>query len=279
MPITFTELDAAGLLAASTGAVRARRLAEVEDLRVLLQWAYVHGTDPTRGPEGSHARRVGDVLVEVGGEGTPRVQDFCLGEIALARRTGVLATRNAIADVLDLVHRLPRCWQACLSGEVETWVARRVAKDSRHLPLDRVGVVDAAIAPMLPGESAARVLDVLEAKIIEADPDLHHERTAEQRAKRYVAVSRTDQAGLRTVIARISAGDAVWVEATVTRVAEILRTRQPDLTTGQVRAQAFGWLARPADLLALLLEHTEPTSLGHLPHRSHDIPGMPATAR
>ena len=63
------------------------------------------------------------------------------------------------------------------------------------------------------------------------------------------------------MIARISAGDAVWVDATVSRVAEILTAQQPDLSRDQARAKAFGWLARPADLLRLLLEHTEQTLL------------------
>ena len=40
--------------------------------------------------------------MQLGGEGTPSVQDFCLGEIALARGTGVTATSNALADTLDL---------------------------------------------------------------------------------------------------------------------------------------------------------------------------------
>ena len=48
--------------------------------------------------------------MQVGGEGTPLVQDFCLGEIALARGTGVGATTNALADRLDLEFRLPQTW-------------------------------------------------------------------------------------------------------------------------------------------------------------------------
>ncbi len=50
---TLTDLDAPGLLAASTAAVRARRLAEVADLEVLAQWACLHGADPTVGPDGA----------------------------------------------------------------------------------------------------------------------------------------------------------------------------------------------------------------------------------
>ena len=88
MSDTLTDLDAAALLAAASGAVRERRLAEVRDLEVLAQWAAVHSTDPTEGPDGDVARRLGDVLVHLGGDGTPGVQDFCLGEIALARGHG-----------------------------------------------------------------------------------------------------------------------------------------------------------------------------------------------
>ncbi len=243
------DLDAAALLAEATGAVRARRLAEVRDLEVLVQWAAVHSGDP------AHPR---DELVQLGGEGTPLVQEFCLGEIALARGTGVTATVNATADTLDLVYRLPETWGACLRGDAEIQIARRVAKLSRHLPADRVGLVDRAVARIIGAESGGRVLAVAEAKIIEADPALHEERVEAERRRRYVSSGRTDEFGLRTVIARVEAGDAVWVEAIVARVAEIIAPRFPDATADEVRAIAFGWLARPAELLALLLEHRDP---------------------
>ena len=131
------DLDASGLLAAASDAVRVRRLAEVRDLEVLAAWAAVHSGDPT------HPR---DSLVQLGGEGTPRVQEFCLGEIALARGTGVTATMNAAADVLDLLFRLPQTWAVCEDGGADLHIARRVAKLSRHLPADRVAVVDRAVA-------------------------------------------------------------------------------------------------------------------------------------
>jgi hypothetical protein len=177
----LTERDASGLLAAASAAVRARRLAEVEDLLVLAQWAAMHSTDPTIGPDGALARRVGNVLVRLGEEGTLGVQDFSLGQIAAARGTGVTATSNAIADVLDLRHRLPRVWARCEAGEVEVWVARRVAKLSRHLPMGRVRVVDAAVARVVATEAAGRVLGVAEAKVIEAEPVLHQAQVEAER--------------------------------------------------------------------------------------------------
>jgi hypothetical protein len=182
MDDALTDLDAAELLAASTSVVRERRLVEVRDLQVLAQWAAVHSTDPTQGSDGAHARRVGNRLVELGGEGTPGVQDFSLGEIAIARGTGVTATSNAIADVLDLMHRLPRVWAACCAGDAE--VARRVAKLSRHLGMGRVGVIDAAVARVITAEAAGRVLAVAEAKIIEADPEGHRQRVEEEKRRR-----------------------------------------------------------------------------------------------
>ncbi len=251
------ELDAERLLAASSAAVRARRAAEVRDLEVLAQWAAVHSADPTEGPDGRRARTIGNVLVPTGGEGTPSVQDFSLGEIALARGTGVTATVNALADVMDLMHRLPLTWAVCRRAEAEIFVARRVAKLSRHLSADRIGLVDAAIARIIARESGGRVLAVAEAKIIEADPELHHQRWADEQRQRYVSLSRTDEAGLRTIIARVEAGEAVWVDATVARVAEIISPQHPDLNADEVRSAAFCMLARPAELLALLLENTE----------------------
>jgi hypothetical protein len=249
----LSDLDAAALLAASSQAVRARRLAEVRDLQVLAQWAAVHSAEPGHDP--GHHR---DQLVRVGGEGTPGVQDFSLGEIALARGTGVTATATALADVLDLVHRLPGVWARCVAGEAELSIARRVAKLSRHLPAEAVGVVDRAVARVLGRESGGRVLEVAEGAIVAADPAGHEERVEAERRRRYVSSGRTDEFGLRTVIARVEAGDALWVEAMVARVAEIIAPRHPDATADELRSIAFGWLARPAELLVLLLEHRDP---------------------
>ncbi|MBD3947877.1 hypothetical protein [Nocardioides ganghwensis] len=269
MTTDLTDLDATGLLAAATEAERTARLGEVHKLEVLAAWAASHSTDPTEGPDGHVARRGGNVLRQLGGDGTPGVQDFCLGEIALARSTGVTATSNA--DVLDLQHRLPLTWAVCRRGECEPWTARRIAKLSRHLSRDNVGVVDLAISRMISRESAGRVLQVAEAKIIEADPDLHEERCEDERRRRYLGLGRTDEHGLRTLIARLEAGDATAVDATVHRVAEIIAPRHPEAHPDELRALAFGWLARPAELFTLLLEHAETETAT----ATEPVPGQP----
>lgn len=244
----LTNLDKAGLLAAASESVRARRLAEVRDLKVLLEWVRAHSGEP------DHPR---DRLLELAGEGAPRVQELCLGEIALARGTGATATTNALVDTLNLVYRMPATWKVLESGDAEVHIARRVAKLSSHLPLAVMPVVDKAVARVIAHESGGRVLEVAEAKIIEADPELHQARVDAERRRRYVSSSRTDEFGLRTVIARCEAGDVVWVEATLARVVEIIAPRHPEATADELRSIAFGWLARPAELLALLLDNRD----------------------
>ena len=252
-------LDASGTLAALESAVRRRRAVEVEDLQLVAHWAVLQSTDPRDDPRpvpGLPRPPGGDRLERVGGQGTPKVRGLSLCELGIARGVHPLAARSVTADVLDLVHRLPATWSRVVALECEAWLARRVASLSRHLPVEVIGVVDAAVAAAIGGEAPSRVLAIAEAKIIEADPAGHAARIRREQHRRHVSLSRIDEVGLRTVIARVTAGDALWVDAMITRVTEILATRPEhhDTPLDVLRSIAFGWLARPADLLTLLLE-------------------------
>ena len=239
------------VLDAAHEAVRARRAAEVAEMRITAHWVAMHG----------EPRTDRDPMTSPGGEGTPAVREYALPELAMARETHTLTTRALAADTLDLQHRLPRVWNVVEAGDCEPWVARKVASLSRALPAATVGVVDRAVAAAIAGHAASTVLEIAAAKIIEADPEAHAMRREAEKHRRYVALSRTDEFGLRTVIARIHAGDAVWVDAILDRVADILSpTHGHDHNRDELRALAFGWLARPAELLKLLLDHTTPAS-------------------
>ena len=61
--------------------------------------------------------------------------------------------------------------------------------------------------------------------------------------------------GLKTIVAKAAAGDAIWFLATVNRIAEILAARGDTNPIGTRRARAVGILARPAEALRLLIEH------------------------
>jgi hypothetical protein len=250
----LADLSPAALLDLAERGVVARRAAEVDDLRVVAAWAEVHSTDPRRDPQTGGRVWAEDRLVHPGGEGTPGVREFSIPALATAREVGASACERDLADVLDLTYRLPRVWARTLELVCPVWLSRKVARLSRRLPADRVWVVDQAVAEALAGEAPGRVLAICEAKVIEADPAAHAARVAAQRRRRYVALSRTDEFGLRHVIARVTAGDAVWIEAMVERIADLIADRHPDAGRDELRSIALGWLARPAEVLRLLLQ-------------------------
>ncbi len=166
-------------------------------------------------------------------------------ELAMARETHVATTRALVADTLDLIHRLPATWSRVVAGECEPWVARKVAVASRALPADRVGVVDRAVAKAIRGHAPSTVLQIAAAKVIVADPQAHAERREYAARERYVRLSRCDEFGYRHVIAKVTAGDAAWIDAMIDRVADILTlTHGADHNRDELRSLAFGWLAR-----------------------------------
>jgi len=262
----FDDLDAPGLLALAQQRVVERRAGELEELRLAAHWAVLHSTDPRTDP--GHTRVPGcDRLVTVGGEGTPPLRQLSLAELGIAFDCHTNAARSLVADTLDLQHRLPLIWAAAQALRCEIWVVRQVARMTRQLPMDAVGLVDVALAPVLATLPAGRLLSLAEAKVIEADPEAHAERVAAELRRRFVGISRADEHGLRTIYARLDAGDAAWFDAVVEQLADILDVREDlrpdtprDLARDELRALAFGWLARPAEALQLILESTQAAS-------------------
>jgi hypothetical protein len=141
------------LLTLAERSVVRRRAAEVADLRVVAAWAEAHSTDPRRDPDTGRRVWAEDRLVRLGGEGTPGVREFSIPELAAARELGVTACERDLADVLDLMYRLPKTWEVTLRLACPMWVARKVARLSRRLSVEQVEIVDAAVAEAIAGEA------------------------------------------------------------------------------------------------------------------------------
>ena len=250
-------LDARATLAAATEAMTTRRAAEVTEMQLAAHWAVLHG-EPVREAVDELAGLV-DPMTQPGGDGTPEVREVCIAEFGMARRVHAATARALIADTLDIQHRLPATWRVVAALGCDPWVARRVAVLSRGLDLDKVGLVDRAVARAIGRVAPSKVFELVAAKVAEADPEAHTQRRERARHERYVKLSKTDEHGYRHIIARVAAGDAVWFDALVDRVADILAPMHGhDHNHDELRSLAVGWLARPADLLKLLLEHTTP---------------------
>jgi hypothetical protein len=250
----LAELSPEALLGLAERSVVARRTTEVDELLIVAAWARVHSSDPRRDHQTGRRVWADDRLVHLGGDGTPGVQEFSIPELATAREVSANACERDLADVLDLTHRLPKVWARTRELACPVWLARKVARLSRQLTAEQVDIVDAAVAEAIAGEAPGRVLEICEAKVIEADPAGHETRVEAQRRRRYVGLSRTDEFGLRHLIARMNSGDAVWVSAMVDRVADLIADQHPDARRDELRSIALGWLARPAEVLQLLLE-------------------------
>ena len=157
--------------------------------------------------------------------------------------------------VSTLRHRLPLVWAAAEAGQVPAYQARAIAKATRHLTLEQTASVDARIAPSLGAVPWGRMQTLLEAAIYEADPDGAEQQAAAAARERFVRLGRKSEYGLKLIIARAAAGDAIWFKATIDRIADIL-AKQGDTDTIDVRrSKAIGILAQPAQALHLLCQH------------------------
>ena len=116
---------------------------------------------------------------------------------------------------------------------------------------------DKRITPSLGTVSFGRLQTLLEAAIIDADPGGAEQQAAAAATERFVRPGRSSEHGLKLIIARAAAGDAIWFKATIDRIADLL-ARQGDSDSVEVRrSKAIGILAQPAEALQLLCQHQD----------------------
>lgn len=250
------DLDVSQLDSAATAAEVEQAFAVVlqHEARLLVlaaHWADLHTPESARGSFVNGVVRV----CRLGGEGTPDVGEFAAAELAALQRTTTGGASAQMADALDLRHRLPRLWSRVLAGEVRGWQARKVAFATRQLHPAAAAAVDAAVARVIGTVPYGRFTRILQAKIIEADPEAAEQRQRLWEAERFVRAGGSSEGGLRTLVARATAGEVVWFLAMVNRIAEILHV-EGDLDSADVRrSKAIGILAQPALALQMLVAH------------------------
>ena len=269
----LTALDATATLAAAEERTRARRAGDVQDLLHALHWCDLHSVDPQGQPGGVLKSRGGNYLRRIGGEGTPEVADLCFAELAIARGAGEMSTSNLVADALDLRHRMPLFWAAVLDLRIEVWLARKIARMARKLSKDHVGLVDAAVTVAV-HESPGRLLEIAEAKVIEADPDLHRAKLEEDAQRTGVWLSRvrpgeivdeaTGEPATRRLSAKLPTGSAVRCEENIEDLGEaIFDHTEPDEdgnrpSREECRLLAFEMLTTQPHQAAAFLDSLDP---------------------
>jgi Domain of unknown function (DUF222) len=247
----LVELDAAGTLAAAEANEHTLITAETRRLQIAAHWADLHPGEAvvqSRLPGAEHP-------VRLGGNGTPTVGDFTAAELGCVLRISDGSAARLIGDALDLRHRLQLIWAAAQAGQVPVYQARRIANATRHLTAAQASMADAQLAPSLGAVSWGRLQTLLEAAIYQADPEGAEQQAAASAQQRFVRLGRNSEHGLKLIVARATAGDAIWFKATIDRIADIL-AKQGDTDTVEVRrSKAIGILAQPAQALQLLYQH------------------------
>jgi len=249
----LVDLDAAGTLAAAEANEHALITAETRRLHIAAHWADIHPGDAVPESRLSGSERP----VQLSGDGTPTVAGFCPAELGCALRMSDGSASRLIADALDLRHRLRSIWAAALTGQVPAHQARHIAAATRHLTAAQAGWVDAQLAPSVGKLSWGRLHTLLEATIIEADPLGAEQQAALAAQERFVRLGRNSEHGLKIIIARATAGDAIWFKATIDRIADILAWQGDNDPIDVRRSKAIGILAQPAQALQLLCQHQD----------------------
>ena len=183
--------------------------------------------------------------------------EFAAAELGVLTGRGPVAAATFIADAVDVRHRLPQHAAGLTTGRVRVWQARHVATRTRTVGLDaeQARWVDGQVAPYVGSLPWSRVQDLLEAKIVEVDPAAAEARRQAAALERFVHTGQCNEYGLKTIVAKATAGDAVFFVAMCNRIAEVLLQQGDTSPVGVRRSKAIGILANPAHALTLLATH------------------------
>ncbi len=182
---------------------------------------------------------------QVGADGTPLVAEFAAMELGALLGMGHVAADHLVRDALNVRHRHPQLWAALAEGRGRVWQARKVAQScaAAGLDLDQARWVDAATTPYVASLPWGRFESLVEAKIIEADPQAAEERAKAAAMARFVRTGQSTEYGIKTLIARANAGDVIFFQAMVDRIAQILLLKGDADTADVRRSKAVGILA------------------------------------
>jgi hypothetical protein len=229
--------------------------AEFTELALAVHWVDLHAAETVRaGRRGRGLVPGGERVRRSGAEGTPLVAEFAAAELGALLGMGYVAAGLFVRDAVNLYYRHPQLWCAVQAGTVRVWQARQVARATAAAGLGLADAqwVDGQVAGYLGALPWGQVRELVEAKIIQADPAAAEARRLAAQMERFVRTGRSSEQGLKTLYARAQAGEIVYLTAMIDRIAAILAD-QGDTDPAPVRrSKALGILGNPARALALL---------------------------
>jgi hypothetical protein len=237
---------AAGILAAARNSRRAADLAEADLCRLAVEWAVLHPAESIHEPATHVLKGFGQTDLALAGEGAPTVAEYAVPELAAAIGMSTEAGKRFLGECLELRYRLPRLWDRLVCGDLSSWKARFVARETTRLSPGAAGFVDRQVAPVAHQVKAAQ-LDRLVNEAIGRFMPVEVERLAEASwDKRHVTIHEqlVSFTGTMTLTGELDIADALDLEAAIAAGAQH-RADLGSLESLDVRrAQAIGDLAR-----------------------------------
>lgn len=232
-------------------AIDARTRAEIEEAEAIAELAERHEWT---------AETTFDVIgtrpVRVGADGTPFVDEFLPLEVAALKGISVGAATWLIRDVVNLKARHPLLWFQATRGLIPVFRACQLAAEVARftLTLEQAQQWDAELAPKVPGLPWRRVLQLARGLVADIAAGAVEALATEARAARFVRKLPTDDPSVAYLSARVDTADAIFFDAMVDRIADILGDRGDADPKDVRRAKAVGVLATPARAHLLLDE-------------------------
>ena len=244
-------------LLAELAAIReAEMAAEVRKVETVHALCLVYGT-----VDEDAFGEAAEQLIYRGAQGTPPVAEYLSLEVSALLGISPGSGAALIGQVLNCVYRHPVLWNAVRQGKVRWYRALDVIGEvnSAGLSLEAALWVDQRIVPSLLTMPRGRANRVLRGLVALADPALARERELKARAQRHVTFWREslDGGGCRDLTGRLDLADAVALEGTLDRLAEILAELGDTNNLDIRRATALGILADPSRAQRLLEEGTD----------------------
>ncbi len=228
-------------------ALHARHLvvnqAEVDKLRLAIQWAVMHPVESL-----DHAATVdgSEGELAIAGPGAPLVAEFCVGDLALALGMSTDAGRTYLGDAIELHYRLPKLWAVTTTGKVPVWKARKIAQATKSLCPDAAAYVDRHLAHRAHACSFAQIDRTVDDALRRYDPAEAEKRRREAADKRHfdVDVNQVSFDGTVHVDAELDLADALDLNDAITAGAAQLADLGCEESLDVRRSLAAGALAR-----------------------------------
>jgi len=199
---------------------------------------------------------VGKRAVRIGADGTALVDEFLPLEVAALKGVSVSAATWLIRDIVNLKTRHPLLWFQTLQGLVPVYRAVQLVQEAAKLDLtiEQARELDALLAPKVPGLPWGRLLKLAKGLIAQVAAPKIAQLSQEARQARFVRKLPTDDPLVAYLSCRVDTRDAIYFDAQVDRIADLLAAHGDTDPKEVLRAKAVGILATPARAQLMLQE-------------------------